>query len=179
MQQDSLWTNTFFKKNKDETFEVIKNTPIFEGLSTRELKEIEKIVHKRQYAKGENIFQEEEPGMGMYIVKSGKVRIVTKVHDNESELAQLSVGDLFGELALLDEFPRSATAVAVEKTEVIAIFRPDFFDLMQRNTGLGLKIALKLAQMIGIRLRVANNRLKEVENKGNRSMIGGFSTVGV
>ncbi len=169
MKQESLWTNTFFKKSTNETFEVIKNTPLFEGLSNRELKEIEKLVHQRQYTKGENIFQEEEPGMGMYIIKSGKVKIITKVNGNESELAQLSVGDLFGELALLDEFPRSATAVAVEKTEVIAIFRPDFFDLMQRNTGLGLKIALKLAQMIGIRLRVANNRLKEMEAKEIRS----------
>ncbi len=52
---------------------------------------------------------------------------------------------------------------SVEKTEVIAIFRPDFFDVMNKNTQLGLKVALKLAQMIGIRLRIANERFKTIE----------------
>jgi len=103
--------------------------------------------------------------MGMYIIKSGAVKIITQVNDTEEELAQLGVGDLFGELALLDESPRSATAVAIEKTELIAIFRPDFFDLMTRDTQLGLKIALKLAQMIGTRLRMANERLKIIDTQ--------------
>jgi len=122
MKQDSFWTNIFHKQTKNETFEIIKNTPLFEGLTYRELKEIEKIVHNRHYAKGESIFCEEEPGMGMYIIKSGKVKITTKINDTENELAQLGVGDLFGELALLDESPRSATAVAVEKNRVNSYF---------------------------------------------------------
>jgi len=163
MKQDSFWANIFRHQSKNETLEMIKNTPVFEKLSSRELKEIERIVHHRVYGKGENIFQEGEPGMGMYIIKSGKVKILTQVNAREEELAQIGVGDLFGELALLDESPRSATAVAMEKTELIAIFRPDFFDLMNRNTQLGLKLALKLAQMIGTRLRIANERLKILE----------------
>lgn len=162
IKQDSFWSNIFPKRTKNMTLEVIKSVPLFEGLNQSEFKEIEKIIHHRQYAKGETIFQEEEPGMGMYIIKSGKVKITTKVNDTEKELALLGEYDLFGELALLDESPRSATATAIDKTELIAIFRPDFFDLINRNTHLGLKVVLKLAQMIGMRLRIANERINMI-----------------
>ena len=79
-------------------------------------------------------------------------------------IAELGEGEFFGEMALLEDYPRSAQATAVVKTEVLGIFRPDLFDLIERNPRLGSKILMKLSQRLAHRLRrMTDIKLKEVE----------------
>ena len=120
-------------------------------------------MHLRRFRPGEEVFREGEPGVGMYIIRSGGVDIFQRGEDgSEQHLAHLETGDFFGELALLDEAPRSATARATESTELWGIFRPDLMDLIQRDPRLGLKIVLPLARLVGERLRRTNELLKRV-----------------
>jgi len=162
---DGFWGNIFRKAKSEETkdISILKVVPILDGLSKDELKEFERIVHRRHYEPNENIFWEGEPGVGMYIIQEGTVKIYKTLLDgNDKELAILKNGDFFGELALLDESPRSASAIAMEKCHILGLFRPELFDILDRKPRLGLKVTTKLAQMIGNRLRITNTELQSL-----------------
>lgn len=161
-----IWSNVFKLRSEGtgqtQITEILKKIPVFEDLTKRELGAIERILHKREYRQDELIFREGEPGVGMYIIESGKVRIVTET--GKRTLAELAEGEFFGELALLDESPRSATAVAIQPSIILGFFQPDLFGLIERNPQLGVKIVLRLARSIGERLRRANEQLQKHES---------------
>lgn len=165
---DSFWGNIFgkAKKEEDSVLSMLKVVPILDGLSRDELKEFERIVHHRHYKTDEIVFWEGEPGVGVYIIQEGTVKIYKTLSDgSDKELAILKSGDFFGELALLDESPRSASAVALETSHILGLFRPEFFDILERKPKLGLKVTTKLAQMIGNRLRITNTELQSLCTK--------------
>ncbi len=154
--QNFFWRNIFrLRMLKEGTVEHLLSTiPTFEQLSVRELRQVSTIVHKRDYKIGEYIFYQGDPGLGMYMIEDGTVAIVfVDEHQNQKEIALLKEGDFFGELALLDEGPRSACAIARTPCKMIGFFRPDLFELIRKYPSLGLKIVLKLAEMVGERLR--------------------------
>jgi CRP/FNR family cyclic AMP-dependent transcriptional regulator len=142
---------------------VLRTIPIFEGLGFSDLKKIELIVYERIFLPDEIIFHERQPGEGMYIIKRGLVKIAKTANGEKVKINELRDGDFFGEMALLDEYPRSAEAMAVEKTEALGIFRPDLFNLIESNPKLGIKILLKLSQRLAGRLRETTEmKLKEM-----------------
>jgi len=161
--EDIFWRNIFRRKDKDDGLKpLLRRTPLFSNLSDRELEKVERIVHRRTYSGGEVIFRQGDVGVGMYVIKSGGVDIVYRADGLTQKLAHLEAGDFFGEMALLDESPRSASAVACGPTEAIGFFRPDLLDLVERAPRLGVKILLNLAQLIAIRLRKANEALTSI-----------------
>lgn len=170
----SYWNNIFEKNGKHQLDldYILKKVPFFSQLKKGELREFKRILHHRYFKKAEIVFYENEPGVGMYVIENGKIGIY-KNFDEESreELAILQSGEFFGEMALLDESPRSATAVALESASVLGLFRPDLFNLINRNPRLGNKILLKLAQMLAERLRLSNNELQEVKQLYENSVI--------
>jgi CRP-like cAMP-binding protein len=143
---------------------VLRTIPIFEGLGFNDLKKIELIVHKRTFMPNEVIFYERQPGAGMYIIKRGLIKLTKTVNEERVKISELKDGEFFGEMSLLDDYPRSAEATAVEKTEVLGIFRPDLFDLIESNPKLGYKILLRLSKRLASRLReTTEKKLKEIE----------------
>lgn len=168
---NALWRNLFSKRviREGTIEEVLSKVPAFANLAPRELKEVAAIVHKREYRSGEPVFYQGDPGLGMYIVKDGEVSIVIQGKDgNERELALFGDGDFFGELALLDESPRSANAVCKTECTLIGFFRPDLFELIEKNTTLGIKIVLKLAEIVAQRLRHTDKELSKVKSQLER-----------
>jgi CRP/FNR family cyclic AMP-dependent transcriptional regulator len=160
---DSLWKNIFSGKTvrKGSVEEVLRSVPAFAHLAVRELKEVAEICHYREYRSGETVFAQGDPGLGMYIVQEGKVAIEMSDQDGRTrELSVLSTGDFFGELGLIDESPRSATALCRTDCRLIGFFRPDMFEVIEKDPRLGIKIVLKLAEIISERLRNAQ-RLSE------------------
>jgi len=163
MEEDIYWTNVFKKDKKTEEniFSVLKRIPIFEGLTYKELKGVERILHRRTYKAEEFIFKEYEPGVGMYIIESGKVNIT--LGKEQKLLVLLSNGDFFGEMALILEGQRTASAIAKEPTKLLGFFQSDLFNLLETAPKIGNKILLHLSQMIAERLRLStleNNQLK-------------------
>jgi len=140
-----------------DVIDLLRRIPMFEDLSKRELAAVERILHRREYLPEEVIFREGEPGMGMYIIHSGRVAIVAE--PSNVQLSELKEGDFFGEVSLLDESPRSATAIARTSCKVFGFFQPDLFSLVERNPRLGVKIVIRLAKIIGVRLRNTNEQV--------------------
>ncbi len=156
---DSIWSFIFKTKEQqeEETLTVLRRLPIFNDLSRREVASIERILHRRSYAIGEDIFTQGVPGAGMYIILSGEIAII--MEPGNKELALLKAGEFFGEMALLDESPRSATARARTQCVVLGFFQSDLFSLLERSPKLGSKIILRLARIVGDRLKHSNEQV--------------------
>jgi len=167
----ALWKNLFSQRviHEGTTEEVLSKVPAFANLGPRDLKEVAAIVHKREYRAGEPVFYQGDPGLGMYIVMDGEVSIAILGKDgNAQELALLGEGDFFGELALLDESPRSANAICKSDCTLIGFFRPDLFELIDKKNTLVIKIVLKLAEIVAQRLRQTDKELSKVKSQLER-----------
>jgi len=162
-----MWENIFKKPTEDsETVLALKGVPIFQDLEKKRLREIEHLVHHRTYAKGETVFTQGQPGLGMYVILSGSINIIqTDKEDNELTLATLEEGAFFGEMGLLVDAPRSASARASEITEIVAFFRPDLFDLLNRQPVIGTQILRGLAEVMANRLREQNKVSQELQQQ--------------
>lgn len=144
--------------------------PIFSQLTGRELKKVGSIVHRREYTSKEYVFKQDDPGLGMYVIEDGEVEIVyTEESGIEKGLALLKSGDFFGELSLLDESPRSASAIAKRQSKIIGFFRPDLIALLDRSPKAGTKILFKLGEVIGTRLRMTNEQLGKLSAELERN----------
>ena len=166
--ESPIWGNGLFKKKnkEDNIFTTLKKVPIFSDLTPKELTEVEKIVHQRRYKKNETIIHAGDPGLGMYIIVNGSVEIVEEDEKaGKRTLAKLSDGSFFGDMALLDEDPRSASAIALVDSDIMGFFRPDFLDLIYRKPKLGIKVLLALARVIGERLRHTNELLVKIQER--------------
>ena len=154
----------YFKKNENVNpiLKSIINVPIFKNLSNKELEEVLKLTHERHYKKDEYVFKM-APSEGMYVIVSGDVKILDP--DTGTSFALLKNDDFFGELALLDEEPRSASAIAQCPSKLIRVFRTDLLTLIKRSPELGNKILINLARILGERLRKTNEELTtSIEN---------------
>ncbi|HPC36565.1 MAG TPA: cyclic nucleotide-binding domain-containing protein [Candidatus Marinimicrobia bacterium] len=163
-----LWENISFKKKSElsDIMQILSNVPIFSDLDSKELSELEKIVYHRKYKKGEPIFRMGDPGLGMYIIVNGAVEIVEEPENGEiAKLAELGKGAFFGDLALLDEEPRSASAIAMVDSDIIGFFRPDLMDLVYRKPRMGIKILWALSRVVGERLRKTNEQLTNLQRE--------------
>lgn len=170
---NSYWNNIFEKNGKYLNLDnILKKVPFFSELRKSEVREFIRIIHHRSYKKNEVIFYEGEPGVGMYIIESGKIGIYKNFDDtSREELATLNAGEFFGEMALLDDSPRSATALALDDSTILGLSRPELFDLIHKKPKLGNKILLKLAQLIAERLRSSNNEVQDLKQQLDNSLI--------
>jgi CRP-like cAMP-binding protein len=113
-------------------------------------------MFERTYDADEPIFEEGQPGAALFLILNGKVAIEICRETSTTRLAVLERGAFFGEMALLDDSPRSANARAVERTRALALYRNDLNGLMHRHARTACQIYRSLAAMIGDRLRSTN-----------------------
>jgi CRP-like cAMP-binding protein len=168
MPTDPFWSNLFRRRDRggDELYEVLSKVPIFHDLSRREFEHIREILHTRSYSPDEAIVREGDMGVGMYVILSGEVAILHEEADGSTvELATFGEGDFFGDQVLLDQSPRTASAVARERTKAVGFFRPDLLQLIQSHPRIGLKIVIQLSQMAAVRLRQTSRLLREARHQ--------------
>ena len=152
--------------NNIDLVSLLQKLPYFRGLKKNELREFSRIIYVRWYKKNETIFYENEPGIGMYIIYKGSVKIFKKSALNGREMISTLIrGDFFGELSLLEKHPRSFTATALEDSCLLGIFRPELLRFLERKPRLGNKIILKFTQLITTRLQQKNEELIEIKDK--------------
>src|SRR5712671_853504 len=110
------------------------------------------------FKKGTVLFSEGDEGEEMYIIQSGKVAIKKRVPHGDTTLAVLEKGDFFGEMAILERLPRSASAEVVEEGDLIVISGEMFGDMIKANP----EIAVRMLRKQSIRLRETNRQLESL-----------------
>ncbi|NHZ43350.1 MULTISPECIES: cyclic nucleotide-binding domain-containing protein [Massilia] len=131
----------------------LKSSVLFNSLTPLELKIVDGLMHERRYLLDEIVFDQGEEGQALYLVTSGKVAISRAQGSAFMVVSELGPGSVFGDMALLDDSPRTAQARAMENCELAVFFRADFLGLMETDAVIGYKISLTLARLVGQRLR--------------------------
>jgi CRP-like cAMP-binding protein len=164
-----LWTYIFGPPaRKRGMVELLQILPAFEGLSTNELLQIERRLHQRHYRANETVLEEGMPGAGMYIVKEGEVVVRKRIGDETTvDLAVVHERSFFGELALIDEMPRSASVRATRDTVLLALGKPDLEKLTDQNPKLAMKVLGNIARLVCKRLVRANENLESLQSELN------------
>ncbi len=149
----------FFDKIYDEEvikkIEFLKNLKIFEGVKKKHLIYILENLQERKYIKGETIFAENDIGRAFFIVFSGKVALYRKdkFEDKNVLISEVGPGEFFGEMALLEEMPRTATAIAAEETAVFMLFKTKLEHLLFSRPQIGVHVIYHLSRVLSARLR--------------------------
>jgi CRP-like cAMP-binding protein len=152
---------------QDSITERLKSISFFSDMSDHDLQQIAEITEEKTYAKGEAIIEERTSAERFFIIYRGKIEITKQFEDGEQfVLAVHSDGDFFGEMALLDEGPRSATARAVEPTTVLEITRSDFETLLYKAP----VVAYHIIRELSSRLRETGALLVSLLHRRNRQL---------
>jgi CRP/FNR family cyclic AMP-dependent transcriptional regulator len=136
----------------------LHNVSLFANLSASELEPLAQRLIARKYREGEPVIQQGSSGGSLYIVKSGLVEIVVTGPDgSEQALARFGPGQVFGEFALLDGLPRSAGAVARERTELLMLARPEFFMYLEKHPAVAINLLVLLSRRLRFALQQAED----------------------
>jgi len=116
---------------------------------------------------GRVIFKEGEIGNTMYIIQKGKVKITKRVNDVDKILIVLEKGDFFGEMAIIRNTPRTATATTVDMCELLAFNREGFMSMISKNTNIAMNIIDKLC----LRIEKADNQIRDLAKRDIKSLV--------
>lgn len=144
---------------KNSATEALLLVPFFANMSPDEADGLAQRLVMRRFSTGQIIFHHGDPGGLLYIVVKGKVKIAHSTPEGqEAFLAILGAGDFFGELALLDDSPRSATAEALAPTDTLTLHREDFIRYIRNNPDFSLHVLQTMAHHI----RRLNNQISDI-----------------
>ncbi|HET8909677.1 MAG TPA: cyclic nucleotide-binding domain-containing protein [Ktedonobacterales bacterium] len=130
--------------------DVLSQVPLFHDLSKHELQLLSANCRERDYPAGSTLLRQGETGIGLFIITSGKVQISQQAPDGTvRDLGTFERGAVLGEMSLLDDLPRTATAVALEPARALAIPVWDFRAVLREQPD----IAIKLLAIMSRRLR--------------------------
>jgi signal transduction histidine kinase len=149
----------------------LESIPLFRHLNPDEIQTLRTIAQEHRFTAGQEIFGEGTPGDGVYFVKAGLVEIRSGTGERRV-FSRLGPGEIFGEMAVIDQQPRSATAAAAQATEVFYLPRPEMLDFITHSPGL----AFALLQQITQRLREFNqHHLREIVEAERLAVVGNFA----
>src|SRR5688500_16208954 len=136
--------------------ELLRTVPIFSELSEADIASLGRLTSRRACPKDTVVFFENEEGDSFFIILDGRIKVTILGDDGrEVILSMLGPGDFFGEMALLDNEPRSATAIAVEESELLSLHRTDFQTVLTENRS----ITTALIKILPARLRRATHQI--------------------
>lgn len=142
-----------------EREKMLKGAELFSALSERYLKQLASSCRERTFAKGELLVKQGEPGVGIFIIISGKVKVVKETSTGEKfDIAVHGPGEFIGEMTVLDGAPRSASVIAEEETKCLLLTSWDFNAAMKTHP----EIALEVLPVVVKRFRETNNKLLEI-----------------
>jgi CRP/FNR family cyclic AMP-dependent transcriptional regulator len=151
--------------------DLLADVELFEHVSDEDRVRLAEFIDFRQLAAGETLFQTGEPGESLYVVKSGEVELFIKDTAGQKILLAIAgIGEVFGELALLDRGPRTATALALADTELLELDRDDLLLLFHKSPNAALRLLAAMGHMTRkadelLRTRVSRNANEEAEEK--------------
>ncbi len=143
--------------------DVLKSQPLFKSLTTQELENMAVFLFEKTYAQGSTLFVEGMTGEILYLIRKGSVEVIKKSTEGvDKVLATLKAGESLGEMSLVDNLPRTATARVAEESQLLVMTKKSFMLLIEKYPSLGVKILLEFLKTANNRLRLANETLKQV-----------------
>ena len=148
---------------------MLAEVELFEHLNDEDLSSLAEAIDIRELGAGDTRFKAGEPGEALYVVRSGEIELFIKdTAGQRIALALVGPGEMFGELALLDQGPRTATAIAMSATELLELDRDDLLLLFQRSPAAALRLLAAMGRMTRkadelLKSRVSRNVNEEVE----------------
>lgn len=140
---------------------VLRTCPLFQSLSTEQLKKISTIAQERSLPAGTALFREGELGKEMFVLIAGRVRISKRVEGiGEEALSILEPGSYFGEMAMIDDAPRSADALAHTSCTVAVLKRDELDQLLFIDKDLAYDLLWNFVRTLSSRLRETNDKIK-------------------
>lgn len=155
-------------KSDVEHLEFLRSLPFFQELSLWQLRRISDVVFERSYEIGEAVFTQGQPGAALFIIVEGAVEIELLEEGKHHVLARLEKGHFFGELGLLDDSPRSASAKAIKPVKALALYRTDLNKLVQSDPHAASLIFRSLATLVSDRLKKTNELIQTTEIQTSR-----------
>ncbi len=131
-----------------ELQQTLANVPLFASLDKKTMKRLADQGKRRTYGSGEVIVHEDAPASALYIIVSGRVRVDRVSAEGGEPLTYLTPGDFFGELALIEDHPRSATVTAVDPTECVLYVAWEFTALLKENPAVAVPIMYALIERL-------------------------------
>lgn len=152
---------------------LLESCKLFRKLSAAEMAKVRQVTQEKSFASGDVIFKEGDAGDGIYVVKSGIVQISFVVgQDEQRKFSEVPEGDMFGEMAVMDDVPRSATATAAMDTVVYFIARDTMLTMLESMP----RLTISLTQDISRRLRDFNKQyVREVIQSERLALVGRFA----
>jgi CRP-like cAMP-binding protein len=145
------------------TLDLLKRVDIFQGVPEQALLELLATAETIGVDKGEVVFREGDAGHAMYLVVSGAIELIKPVKGEQGQrLALLDRGQIFGELSLFDELPRSATALAFVKSTLLSFSADAFGRLVDEQRELAPHLLRNLVKKLSLRLRDADEEIREL-----------------
>ncbi len=146
--------------------EFLRSLTFCEGLSGKELGYLLQSFHAKVYEEGENLFMEEDIGRALFVVETGKIELTKAGSDGKARrIALLEPGSFFGEMALLEQMPRSASAAALEKSRVLLLYRSKLDSILHYHPRIGVSIMTHLAKLLSARLRKTSHQLSALNTR--------------
>ncbi len=150
-----LFTKIFIDQEMKQKIDFFSKISIFNGLSSFDVGKLVTAMYSRKYEAGEVICPEHEIGKALFIIMSGEVGITRKsgLLKEEKIISRLKSGDFFGEMSLLEEKPRSATAKALTDCELFIIYKANFDSMIIKDPKIGFIVIKNIAVILSARLR--------------------------
>lgn len=143
--------------------DTLKSSALFKDMSDTELAALAAILQAKQMEEGTTVFVENMPGESLYLIQAGSVKISKMIAEGEEKtLVILGPEDVFGEMAILDGAPRSATARIAENARLLSIRKGDFDALCEKNPRLGLKLMRSIVRLFSQRIRENNDEYRDM-----------------
>lgn len=133
----------------DDMVKFLVTIPLFHGLNNKQLKQLANRFVPRSYEAGKNIVTQGKGGEGMFVMISGRAEAVVESSDGTKNTVNEFVSrDFFGEVAMLDDGPRTASVIATEETECLVLTRSDFIALLKNDAEMAIEITVALAKRL-------------------------------
>ncbi|HSW28754.1 MAG TPA: GGDEF domain-containing protein [Longimicrobiales bacterium] len=153
-----------------DTIELLSRVPLLQDLGRAEIEKLASRTRREHFRSGADIVQIGAPGRSLYLVMDGLVQVIYPSSAADFELARLGAGDFFGEMALLNDKPRSATVRALTPVDLVALDKEEFRRVVSETPGL----ALQLLAALSMRIRNADEQISTLSDQAVRDPLTGL-----
>ena len=148
---------------RSQDVQEVRDSYLFQGLDEAEFARLAEYFELKKVAEGKTVFVENMPGESLYLVRSGAIQLSKLLAEgDEKTVVVLSPPEVFGELALLEDSQRSATAKVAEEATLLMLKKSAFQALCERDPGLGFKVLRNIMQVFAERIRQSNEEYREM-----------------